>query len=306
MKRNLILATAWFILAFCIIIFFINQLRNDNTAKHTIFNVLPLKYMNKKYNSKQHLLREDIFEADKINSIRAAIVNEDINFFPSTNNQFLVKISGSNNGRKLPEIKLEDTCLSITADKSIGKKFIFRRRGSFKIEIFVPLQKNEIEHTLANDTNRNAIEVFIESASSNIKAENVNLKNLILKNVSGDLFLKNAKIENVLEYNTVSGNINGEAHINSFIVKSTSGDFKLKFLSEPKHNSEFKTVSGDFYIRLPENINGFSCKFHSISGDYKNDFIKTSAKKNKEETYKTESPRLFIKTVSGNCKIMKM
>ena len=243
------------------------------------------------------------FDINEINSIKASLISEDIKFIPSNDDKILVKIIGIEENKELPEIKKENEVLLITASKNEKKRFFFGWSYSHRIEISIPSAELYIAENAGNGSAEHTIRAFLESTSSDIRIYDITLKNLHFKSVSGDVIFRNSKIENQFEFNTKSGDIRGEAFIYGFAGISVSGDFKLRFLSAPKNDSTFNSTSGDFSIYLPKDITGFSCDFNSSSGDYKNHFTGSSAEKKIYDVYKTDSPRLFIKTVSGDCRI---
>ena len=301
MKKNIILALAWFCLAFAVIAFFTNELRRFNRSGYKDF--MRFGIVNGKFNPHTSVLKEMQFDINEINSIKASLINEDIKFIPSSDDKILVKIIGIEENKELPEIKKENEALLITASKNEKKRFFFGWNYSHRIEISIPSAELYIAENAGNGRAENTISAFIESTSSDIRIYDITLKNLHFKSVSGDVIFRNSKIENQFEFNTKSGDIKGEAFIYGFTGSSVSGDFKLRFLSAPKNDSTFNSTSGDFSIYLPKDITGFSCDFNSSSGDYKNHFTGSSAEKKIYDVYKTDSPRLFIKTVSGDCRI---
>ena len=301
MKKNIILALAWFCLAFAVIAFFTNELRRFNRSGYKDF--MRFGIVNGKFNPHTSVLKEMQFDINEINSIKASLINEDIKFIPSNDDKILVKIIGIEENKELPEIKKENEALLITASKNEKKGFFFGWNYSHRIEIFIPSAELYIAANAGNGRAENTISAFIDSTSSDIRIYDITLKNLHFKSVSGDVIFRNSKIENQFEFNTKSGDIKGEAFIYGFTGSSVSGDFKLRFLSAPKNDSTFSSTSGDFSIYLPNDITGFSCDFNSSSGDYKNRFTGSSDEKKIYDVYKTDSPRLFIKTVSGDCRI---
>ncbi len=301
MKKNIILAFAWFCLAFAVIAFFTNELRRFNRLGYKDF--MRFGIVNGKFNSHASVLKEMQFDINEIHSIKASLISEDIKFIPSNDDKIIVKIIGIEENKKLPEIKKENEDILITASKNEKKRFFFGWNYSNRIEISIPSAELYVAKNTGNGMAENTISAFIESSSSDIRIYNITLKNLHFKSVSGDVIFRNSKIENQFEFNTSSGDIKGEASICGFTGTSISGDFKLRFLSAPKNDSTFNSTSGDFSIYLPKDITGFSCDFNSSSGDYKNHFTGSSAEKKIYDVYKTDSPRLFIKTVSGDCRI---
>jgi len=301
MKKNIILAFAWFCLAFAVIAFFTNELRRFKRSGYKDF--MRFGIINGKFNSHASVLKEMQFDINEIHSIKASLISEDIKFIPSNDDKIIVKIIGIEENKKLPEIKKENEALLITASKNEKKGFFFGWNYSHRIEISIPSAELYIAANAGNGRAENTISAFIDSTSSDIRIYDITLKNLHFKSVSGDVIFRNSKIENQFEFNTKSGDIKGEAFIYGFTGSSVSGDFKLRFLSAPKNDSTFSSTSGDFSIYLPNDITGFSCDFNSSSGDYKNRFTGSSAEKKIYDVYKTDSPRLFIKTVSGDCRI---
>ena len=301
MKKNIILALAWFCLAFAVIAFFTNELRRFNRSGYKDF--MRFGIVNGKFNPHTSVLKEMQFDINEINSIKASLINEDIKFIPSNDDKILVKIIGIEENKELPEIKKENEALLITASKNEKKGFFFGWNYSHRIEISIPSAELYIAANAGNGRAENTISAFIESSSSDIRIYDITLKNLHFKSADGDVIFRNSKIENQFEFNTSSGDVRGEASICGFTGSSVSGDFKLRFLSAPKNDSTFNSTSGDFSIYLPKDITGFSCDFNSSSGDYKNSFTGSSAEKKIYDVYKTDSPRLFIKTVSGDCRI---
>ena len=300
MKKNIILALAWFCLAFAVIAFFTNELRRFNRSGYKDF--MRFGIINGKFNPHTSVLKEMQFDINEIRSIKASLISEDIKFIPSNDDKIIVKIIGIEENKKLPEIKKENEDILITASKNEKKRFFFGWNYSNRIEISIPSAELYVAKNTGNGMAENT-SAFIESSSSDIRIYDITLKNLHFKSVSGDVIFRNSKIENQFEFNTKSGDIKGEAFIYGFTGSSVSGDFKLRFLSAPKNDSTFNSTSGDFSIYLPKDITGFSCDFNSSSGDYKNHFTGSSAEKKIYDVYKTDSPRLFIKTVSGDCRI---
>lgn len=301
MKKNIILALAWFCLAFAVIAFFTNELRRFNRSGYKDF--MRFGIVNGKFNPHTSVLKEMQFDINEINSIKASLINEDIKFIPSNDDKIIVKIIGIEENKKLPEIKKENEDILITASKNEKKRFFFGWNYSHRIEISIPSAELYVAKNTGNGMAENTISAFIESSSSDIMIHDIALKNLHFKSAGGDVIFRNSKIENQFEFNTSSGDVRGEASICGFTGSSVSGDFKLRFLSAPKNDSTFNSTSGDFSIYLPKDITGFSCDFNSSSGDYKNHFTGSSAEKKIYDVYKTDSPRFFIKTVSGDCRI---
>lgn len=301
MKKNLILAAAWFCLAFAVLAFFGNELRRFNQSGDKDF--MRFGIINGKFNVHTSVLKEEQFDINEIHSINASLVSEDIKFIPSTDNKITVKIIGIEEDKQLPEIKKENETLFITVPKTKKKIFFFGWAHPQRIEISIPAAGLHSAAHTGNNTDKHTISVFIESTSADTRIYDIVLKHLRFKSTSGSLIFKNSKIENQFEFSTTSGDIKGEAVIYGFTGSSTSGNFTLRFLSAPKNDSTFKSTSGDFSIYLPKEIAGFSCDFNSVSGGYKNYFTGLSAEKKIHDIYKTDSLRFFIKTVSGDCKI---
>ena len=124
MKKNIILALAWFCLAFAVIAFFTNELRRFNRSGYKDF--MRFGIVNGKFNPHTSVLKEMQFDINEINSIKASLISEDIKFIPSNDDKILVKIIGIEENKELPEIKKENEVLLITASKNEKKGFFFR------------------------------------------------------------------------------------------------------------------------------------------------------------------------------------
>ncbi|WP_029409837.1 DUF4097 family beta strand repeat-containing protein [Treponema pedis] len=305
MKKNLILAAAWFFAAALITAFFVTELQGYGITKGNKFCRFPFVFKNGHFTSNVTVLKEERFNASEITFIKASLTYEDIRFKPSLDNTFSIKIIGNDENKNLPEIRAENGTLYITAFKNNRTYFGWYNNLHCRIEISVPVKKQNSMENTGNKMLTDLISVFIEGSSSDITLEDIALKNFKFESSSGDLTLRDSEIANLLEVHTASGDIRGTADIYKFTVNSTSGDLRLKLLSVPTELSKFYSTSGDYLIYLPADIDGFSCNFNSVSGDYKNAFTGTSGEKKVHEIYKNEAPQFFIETVSGDCRIRK-
>ena len=82
--------------------------------------------------------------------------------------------------------------------------------------------------------------------------------------------------------------------------KTVSGNIELELMQHPKQ-IRVESVSGDIDLTFAK-MNGFDLEFNSTSGDFESDFD-VIAKSKKKYSYKDESAKLRVKTVSGNLKI---
>lgn len=291
MKRNLLLAIAWFILAGAITIFFMHELKVYMRYGDMSFGII-----NGRIGSalrEVSVLKELSFKTDEIASIDASVQNYDIQFTPADTDTLTVKIIGRESNEMLPEFHAENNCLYIAAKEWTKRYFHFfgfYDNNSYKIVISIP----------------RPLTVHITGTSSDIAIAAVTLKSLYAKTVSGDIRLTNTKIENEMQIITISGDIRGSADCPKYAVQTTSGDWRMKCLASPRAGIMYQAVSGDCTLYLPKNIGGFKTTFNSVSGDYINQFTGTKGERITSDMYLDGSITLFIKTTSGDCRIKKL
>lgn len=286
MKRYLFLAILFFIFAFIVIgILLFVILKGERGIE--IYN----------FGSKS-LKKELFFNSYEINLIQANLKSFDIMFFPSSDERYCIKVFSSQ--KYIPEIKLDEKTLYITQTNKILPLFFILGSIGSRIEVYIPYSKYPIIKP-----NSESLKISINGISSDVSLNNIAIESLKLKTTSGDLRLNSCMITDTLNVASTSGDITGEANISKFKITSTSGDFSVKALESPKEDSSYSSVSGDFKIRLPEDLFGLTCNFTSVSGDYRNRFTETVAEKTVSDKYKSGTPSFDVKTVSGDCSILK-
>ena len=176
--------------------------------------------------------------------------------------------------------------------------------------------------------------VEIKTASGEIKVED-SVGDLSVSSASGDIEARRIKGEEI-ELKTASGDIEVKDSNGNFEVKSASGDVDAKGV-ELKGASEFKTASGEIYVKLAVSSK-FDLTLASASGDAVLDYgenpvigyfefvaradrgrIDSPIKFDKEEEFyhygqkymrksfkrKSDTPRIYIKTASGKAELRK-
>lgn len=238
-----------------------------------------------KVSSKSELVYErDITEPiKKINVItKASTIQVETN----DTNKISVKYYGDKEDKEL-DLSTANEVLNINEDTSyfcIG----FCNYAEHKIIISLP---KEIDYELDFNT-----------ASGDIYIPNINLSNISIKTVSGDIKVINAKSANLestsgdieitevekLVSKTVSGEINVNRIKRSCDIKTTSGDVDISLL-EITTNSNISTISGE--VEIETNRNSY-VKTETVSGEVSID--------NNNRYAKTE---LTVKTTSGDIEV---
>lgn len=238
-----------------------------------------------KVNNKSELVYErDITEP--IKKINITTKASSIQVETNDTNKISVKYYGDKEDKEL-DLSTANEVLNINEDTSyfcLG----FCNFAEHKIIISLP---KEIDYELDFNT-----------ASGDIYIPNINLSNIDIKTVSGDIKVINAKNANLestsgdieitevekLVSKTVSGEINVNRIKRSCDIKTTSGDVDISLL-EITTDSNISTVSGD--VEIETNSNSY-VKTETTSGEVSID--------NNNRYAKTE---LTVKTTSGDIEV---
>lgn len=238
-----------------------------------------------KVNNKSELVYErDITEP--IKKINVTTKASSIQVETNDTNKISVKYYGDKEDKEL-DLSTANEVLNINEDTSyfcLG----FCNFAEHKIIISLP---KEIDYELDFNT-----------ASGDIYIPNINLSNIDIKTVSGDIKVINAKNANLestsgdieitevekLVSKTVSGEINVNRIKRSCDIKTTSGDVDISLL-EITTDSNISTVSGD--VEIETNSNSY-VKTETTSGEVSID--------NNNRYAKTE---LTVKTTSGDIEV---
>lgn len=238
-----------------------------------------------KVNNKSELVYErDITEP--IKKINITTKASSIQVETNDTNKISVKYYGDKEDKEL-DLSTANEVLNINEDTSyfcLG----FCNFAEHKIIISLP---KEIDYELDFNT-----------ASGDIYIPNINLSNIDIKTVSGDIKVINAKNANLestsgdieitevekLVSKTVSGEINVNRIKRSCDIKTTSGDVDISLL-EITTDSNISTVSGD--VEIETNSNSY-VKTETVSGEVSID--------NNNRYAKTE---LTVKTTSGDIEV---
>lgn len=188
---------------------------------------------------------------EEIKNIKVSTVNNDVKIVESNDEQINVKIYDDKDTK--PEVTVEDDTLIITNKEEKKKIGIFINiNNNSRIIISVP--KNSIYN------------LKVEGTSSDIDSK-LDLGDININTVSGDINLRNAKTVNVkttsgdislenttgLDAKTVSGDISVDKIDNTLEIGTTSGDVTIEEINL-NTNSKIKTISGDVSIRRTNDI----------------------------------------------------
>lgn len=233
-----------------------------------------------------------------VNVLEISTPDADVNVYPINGSEFDIKLTGTYAENKY------GSNVNLSVEK-IGDKlevkvvypnlnFVLINRD-FNLDIGVPENYSG--------------ELFIVSASGNVKIEDLDLKNIKINTASGEIEVKDLISENT-NIESVSGNIdieNLETEESEF--KSVSGEIEI---SDSKKINAIETTSGNIQITnylVSEDMNlesvsgevrldlidysSIDLKFESVSGDLENDF---------GEIYGGEN-KISVETTSGDLRV---
>lgn len=209
-----------------------------------------------------------------------------------------------------PEVKIyEDTIEILFSRRSSISIFGISSPKVLRAEIHVP----------------RSVSLKVESTSGDIHFDEIDLKNLAVKTVSGDLTIYGGKTESIV-FNSTSGDVDISgilSPLKDITIHSISGDVKLKQLNfskayfktvsgditalnvNPKADSvEIKTVSGDAYISYSSKPS-VHIEFSTVSGDIQTDVGRHFSGKISSASFDVGKPPrsiLKFKSVSGDAK----
>lgn len=245
---------------------------------------------------------------ENMNEIEVDLVNQDIYIYETDEPVLIVKQVAN---RRIPEdekLRLVQYEHKVRVEKknNIGFKVFNFGNWSFneRVEIYVPatykqlLNLKTVSGTIKMD-NVIVDEIECQTTSGDIEMINVTAKEMKINTTSGDIKVENIEIDS-LEGVSTSGDLEIEGMCNNVEGKTVSGNIELELMQHPKQ-IRVESVSGDIDLNFAK-MNGFDLEFNSTSGDFESDFD-VIAKSKKKYSYKDESAKLRVKTVSGNLEI---
>lgn len=181
-------------------------------------------------------------------------------------------------------ISHEDSVTKIRLDKLFFPKNNLKFNFNFKNMDYMGIKLQDVKESAAIiQVPINIKKIKIKTISGKIKIVDIDLDEVLIDSVSGDLELQ-GRIRSV-EPKTVSGDLKFISDLSSPELKfsTTSGDADIVFMNDPDANFIFKSISGEIkfwgglpVIKMDGDIEGFKLgkgtgqlKFKTISGDVK-------------------------------------
>jgi len=198
--------------------------------------------------------------------------------------------------------------IALKSDKALPKLITNLEGSKLKIEIKYPKvvfynAKVVLDVYIPQDYREN---IIMDTVSSDVDINNLDIKNFQCKTVSGDLQIESLGSDN-LTLKTTSGNVNVLDIIGNLKADSVSGNVNVGYRVFD-NNIDIKTISGKVNIDLPQNAE-FYLKTNTVSGEVVAKFPITIISFNKmhqlEGTLGTGDNSIIIDTVSGDIYINK-
>lgn len=221
-----------------------------------------------------HINQTLIFDTTNIENIKVSSISTDIKIGNKKSNKATFNLAGTGCNQKLNSSR-DESNLDVSIVYPLFKSWISKLNTNLVLTIYLPenYSNNLVVNSISGDVYQNSnnlSDCSIESVSGDLKLNNLYCNNLILKTTSGDINLLNGRINN---------------------AKTISGDINLERI-DINNDLNLKTVSGDVNI-YPTKDSKFEINFNTISGDL-----------NKENSYGPSTNKVYVKTTSGDLKIL--
>ncbi|HAN21731.1 MAG: hypothetical protein A2Y15_00490 [Clostridiales bacterium GWF2_36_10] len=258
----------------------------------------------------------DSYKSGNINVSTESITGLDVNWISGS-----VKITTHNGS----EISVSETSSDILDDEDKlcylvenGVLYIkyWKPRGVFSFgRMFSPTKYLTVSIPESKADLLDTLKVDAVSADTNI--DKISIDDMDLKSVSGNIYITPVGSANSIKANTVSGEININAIVDSADFKSVSGDIvfnnivkkiacksvsgDIDIKSENCPDEIYaKSVSGEITFTIPEN-KGFTAKYSKVSGNFNCSFATVNSKE--KAVYGDGSASFEFSTVSGDISI---
>lgn len=251
------------------------------------------------------------FASDDISKISVKWISGNVSIESSTDNKIEISETSSTDitEEKAMQYKLSsDGTLSIYSSKSISNFSFWSTDTSKNLVIKVPQNKMlhsfDISTTSADVeiTSIKADETDFETTSGEITLNDITGENTEISSTSGKVDI-DGNISGEISVDTVSGDLNVNSDCRKLNADSISGKISAT-LGNSISQTDASTVSGNISLSLPENINGFSADYSSVSGNFSCDFEGIS--NDNSFKYKNTGAEFNFDTVSGEMRIEKI
>ena len=233
---------------------------------------------------KTELVYEESFN-EEVNNLNIYTTGNDVIIEEKEQESINVKVYDRKDTQ--PEVYVKDNTLVIKNKKDISIGISFGILGSSKIVITVP-KNNTYNLKVEGTSSDTKSSINLKNVDIKVISGDVNLKDTLdttIKNVSGDVELESA---NKLSISTKSGDINAASVNSKLTIETISGDVNIANLLLDS-DSSIKVTSGDVTIGKTNDI---YINTSVVSGDVK---VNRNNRHAKNE--------LSIKTTSGDIKV---
>lgn len=217
-----------------------------------------------------------------VESIQTKLVDENIIVY--THNKKTVDVKYYGDEKHTPVVKQNGNTLVIERKKEFSFFNFNWNWTESRVEIYVP-----------KDT---SIEASLNSVSGNIDV-NASFNNEYLETVSGNISVYASG--NKLTATSVSGNIRVYEPFNSVNFNTVSGNVRLKTIEDASLTGD--TVSGDIRASLCDTNCGYSLRFSSVSGTFKDRYNDQDIDRKANINQGNSSISFDVETVSGDFKL---
>ncbi len=259
-----------------------------------------------------------------VSAIDVNVVNGDVTLHVLDNPEADVRVKGDVDRL---ELRLSETGTLFIRQKNTASSFVLFGRSlvADNVELYLPGKiwdsirivtvNGDIE--LDEDQALNVREFITRSASGDQDLRGLQCPSVYLQSASGDI--DGREIRGSVEIRTASGDVDLEGEFDSMSVNTASGDVDIEGpcasvrcasasgdidlrLPQAPQSAELSSKSGDCELRIPD-CDGFTLRFHMVSGDLSSDFpmVGPIGAKSGTAVYGGGGERAFsLSTVSGD------
>ncbi|MBB6216726.1 lia operon protein LiaG [Anaerosolibacter carboniphilus] len=237
-------------------------------------------------------------------------VTADINIIPEERNDIKSHFYGKITSSDLPKMKVTVSGNKVTVKVEESKKMHIEFSSSdLTLDVFIPknyggdLKVGSVSGDVKMQEEWGLSDISLNLTSGDAKIQHLTAKNLSFESVSGDLTMEDISTEST-RIEVVSGDMNINNFKGNLKGKSTSGNFKISYLTFD-YDIDFEAVSGDIIIDLPDDA-AFALDAEAL-GDIACDFPVTvngkSEKNQLKGVVKSENNKVVLRNTSGNITI---
>ena len=198
-------------------------------------------------------------EAENIEAVYISFIDENVIFYESENNSFLIEAQNSGGEKCEFYCEVNENALHVqsTAMQEERSEVTQREYEDVTVKIYIPQNYQK--------------DIYIGNVSGNIEGKLAGrFSSVLMDTVSAECNLDINSTEN-MDVNGVSGNCSLKiGSVKDMDFENESGDYTLDIGNVPEE-IDIDTASGNGVIYLPKNA-ALKCDNHSVSGELKNEF----------------------------------